>query len=105
VIPRPSVRLAAILALTLAVLFAALPTDALTPGKLPHIGYLWIGAEGSDRVTPPGLQQGLRELVRLSRLADAHSVDEFRDPTSIAHSQLIDIVRRVARDPRARALD
>jgi putative ABC transport system substrate-binding protein len=56
------VRLAAILALTLAVLFAALPTDAQTPGKLPHIGYLWIGAEGSDRVTRPGLQQGLREL-------------------------------------------
>jgi len=42
-------------------------------------------------------RQRIRELVRLSRLADAHSVDEFRDPTSAAHRQLIDIVRRLAR--------
>jgi len=42
-------------------------------------------------------RQRIRELVRLSRLADAHSVDEFRDPTSPAHRQLIDIVRRLAR--------
>jgi len=39
----------------------------------------------------------------LSRLADTHSVAEFRDPTSSAHNQLIDIVRRLARDPRARS--
>ena len=42
-------------------------------------------------------RQRIRELVRLSDLADAHSVDEFRDPTSAAHHQLIDIVRRLAR--------
>jgi len=42
-------------------------------------------------------RQHIRELVRLSRLTDAHSVDEFRDPTSAAHHQLIDIVRRLAR--------
>jgi hypothetical protein len=42
-------------------------------------------------------RQRIRELVRLSRLADAHSVDEFHDPTSIAHSQLVDIVHRIAR--------
>src|SRR5215470_663502 len=30
-------------------------------------------------------RQRIRELVRLSRLADAHSVTEFRDPTSDAH--------------------
>jgi hypothetical protein len=47
-------------------------------------------------------RQRIRELVRLSRLADAHSVEEFRDPTSIAHSQLIDIVRRLAGRPRPR---
>ncbi len=47
-------------------------------------------------------RQRIRELVRLSRLTDGHSVDEFRDPTSIAHAQLIDIVRRLAREPRAR---
>jgi hypothetical protein len=42
-------------------------------------------------------RQRIRELVRLSRLADAHSVEEFRDPTSAAHRQLIDIVRLLAR--------
>ena len=42
-------------------------------------------------------RQRIRELLRLSRLADAHSVDEFGDPASPAHHQLIDIVRRLAR--------
>jgi hypothetical protein len=47
-------------------------------------------------------RQRIRELVHLSRLADTHSVAEFRDPTSSAHNQLIDIVRRLARDARVR---
>jgi hypothetical protein len=42
-------------------------------------------------------RQRIRELARLSRLADAHTVEEFRDPTSRAHHQLVDIVRRLAR--------
>jgi hypothetical protein len=42
-------------------------------------------------------RQRIRELARLSRLADAHSVEDFRDPTSSAHHQLVDIVRRLAR--------
>jgi hypothetical protein len=42
-------------------------------------------------------RQRIRELARLSRLADAHSVDEFRDPTSGAHRQLVEIVQRLAR--------
>jgi len=42
-------------------------------------------------------RQRIRELVRLSKLADAHSLDEFRDPTNIAHTELIDIVRRLTR--------
>jgi hypothetical protein len=42
-------------------------------------------------------QQRARELVHLSRLADKHSVAEFRDPASAAHSQLIEIIRRLAR--------
>jgi hypothetical protein len=42
-------------------------------------------------------RQRIRELARLSRLADAHTVEEFRDPTSSAHRQLVDIVRRLAR--------
>jgi hypothetical protein len=47
-------------------------------------------------------RQRIRELLRLSRLADAHSVDEFGDPTSIAHTELIGIMRRLAREPRTR---
>src|SRR5713226_3421923 len=42
-------------------------------------------------------RQRIRELSRLSQLADAHSANEFRDPTSAAHRQLIDIVQRLAR--------
>jgi putative ABC transport system substrate-binding protein len=50
-------------ALALAALLAALPAGAETPGRVPHIAYLWFGAEGSDRATmKPGFQQGLREL-------------------------------------------
>jgi peptide/nickel transport system substrate-binding protein len=45
-------------------------------------------------------RQRIRELARLTKLADAHSVAEFRDPTSDAHNRLIDIVGRLA--PRQR---
>jgi hypothetical protein len=48
-------------------------------------------------------RQRIRELVHLSKLADAHSVAEFRNRASAAHNQLIDIVRSLARDPRARS--
>jgi hypothetical protein len=37
------------------------------------------------------------ELLRLSRLADTHSADEFRDQSSTAHGELIDILQRLAR--------
>ena len=55
-------RLAAHLAGTFAFLLAVLPACAQTPGKVPHIGYVWIGAEASDRATRPGFQKGLRDL-------------------------------------------
>jgi hypothetical protein len=42
-------------------------------------------------------RQRLRELLRLSRLADEHSGAELRDPTSAAHRELIDIVQHLAR--------
>jgi hypothetical protein len=42
-------------------------------------------------------RQRIRELLRLSRLMDAHSIGEFRDPTSPAHHELIDILRPLAR--------
>lgn len=43
-------------------------------------------------------RQRVRELVRLHRLADAHTIEEFRDPTSAPHHALINIIRRLARD-------
>jgi len=48
---------------------------------------------------PLNRQQRIRELIRLGHLADAHSLDEFRDPTSAAHSELIDIMHRLAVPP------
>jgi hypothetical protein len=42
-------------------------------------------------------RQRMRELLRLSRLADAHSRNELRDPTSSAHRELVDILGRLAR--------
>ena len=59
---RLSTRLAVPLGLTLVILWVALSSSAQTPGTRPHIGYLWLGAEGSDRATTlPGFRQGLRE--------------------------------------------
>jgi hypothetical protein len=42
-------------------------------------------------------RERIRELLRLSQLADEHSVGEFRDPSNTAHRELIDIVGRLAR--------
>jgi hypothetical protein len=42
-------------------------------------------------------RQRLRELLRLSRLADSHSASEFRNPTSKAHRELVEIVERLTR--------
>jgi hypothetical protein len=45
-------------------------------------------------------RQRARELMRLSRLADEHELDEFRDPSRAAHHKLVEIVERLARAPR-----
>ena len=42
-------------------------------------------------------RQRIRELLRLSRLADEHSIREFHDPRSTAHQELIGIIKRLAR--------
>jgi hypothetical protein len=42
-------------------------------------------------------RQRIRELLRLSRLMDAHSIDEFRNSTSRAHDELIEILQPLAR--------
>jgi hypothetical protein len=49
---------------------------------------------------PLNRRQRILELVKLSKLADAHSIDEFRDPNSAAHIQLVDIVHRLAAEPQ-----
>jgi len=65
-------------------------------GELSH---LLLTARPSE--LPLDRRQRILELVRLSKLADAHSIDEFRDPSTPAHTQLVDIVHRIAREPNA----
>ena len=60
---RPSAWLAAVLGLALAILWSAPSAPAQPSGRVPHIGYIWFGPEGSDKATMlPGFRQGLREL-------------------------------------------
>ena len=74
-----------------------------TATELNHLfgeGELWhllVAARPSE--LPLDRRQRILELVRLSKLADAHSIDEFNDPATAAHTQLVDIVRRIARAP------
>jgi hypothetical protein len=49
---------------------------------------------------PLNRRQRILELVRLSKLANAHSVDEIRDPNSAAHAELVGIVSRLAVQPQ-----
>lgn len=43
-------------------------------------------------------RQRFREMVRLHHLTDQHTVEEFRDPDSRAHREMIGIIRRLARN-------
>jgi hypothetical protein len=67
-----------------------------------ELGHILLTSRPSE--LPLNRRQRILELVKLSKLADAHSVDEFHDPTSTAHTQLVDIVRRLARRTGQRAL-
>jgi hypothetical protein len=42
-------------------------------------------------------RQRIRELVRISRLADSNTIEAFRDPATPAHRELVEIVERIAR--------
>jgi hypothetical protein len=61
------------------------------PGEIPRLLF-------TNR--PSELQlnrrQRMRELLRLSRLADEHSAAEFQNANSSAHRELVDIVQRLA---------
>ena len=73
-----------------------------TATELNHLfgeGELWHLLVTSRPSELPLDRQRILELVRLSKLADAHSINEFHDPTSNAYTQLVDIVRRIARKP------
>jgi hypothetical protein len=76
----------------------------VTATELNHLfgeGELWhILVTSRPAELPLNRRQRILELVRLSKLADAHSVDEFRDPHSDAHNELVDIVRRLAVGPQ-----
>jgi hypothetical protein len=78
----------------------------VTASELNHLfgeGELWhLLVTSRPAELPLNRRQRIRELIRLSNLADTHSVDEFRDPSSTAHNELISIVRRLAGEPRAR---
>ena len=71
-----------------------------TVTELNHLfgeGELWhLLVTSRPSELPLDRRQRILELVRLSKLADAHSIEEFRDPTTIAHTQLVDIVHRIA---------
>jgi hypothetical protein len=67
-------------------------------GELRHILFTSRPSE-----LPLNRRQRILELVRLSKLTDAHSEEEFRDPTSVAHVELLQILRRLAATPPQRA--
>jgi hypothetical protein len=54
-----------------------------------------------DDDSPSELQlnrrQRMRELLRLSRVADVHSRNELRDPTNAAHREMVEIMERLTR--------
>jgi len=62
------------------------------PGEIPRLLFTRRPAE-----LQLNRRQRIRELLRLSRLADEHSAAEFRDPQSAAHRELIAILGRLAR--------
>jgi hypothetical protein len=83
---------------------------AQQPGNPGNVGLIICSVRASSDTfssrpseLPLGRRQRIFELAKLSKLADAHSADEFRDPTTPAHMQLVGIIRRLAVDPRPHA--
>ena len=65
------------------------------PGELPRLFFTSRPSE-----LQLNRRQRMRELLRLSRLMDAHPLGEFRDPTNPLHQEVIDIVQGLARKAR-----
>lgn len=78
----------------------------VTVSEFNHLfgeGELWhilLTSRPSD--LPLNRRQRIRELIRLSNLTDKYSVEEFADSKNPAHVELIDIVSRLAAEPRRR---
>jgi hypothetical protein len=76
----------------------------VTASELNHLfgeGELWhLLFTSRPAELPLNRRQRIRELIRLSKLADTHSIDEFHDPSTTAHRELIGIVHRLAAEPR-----
>ena len=64
-------------------------------GELSHLLFTSRPAD-----LPLNRRQRIRELIRLSKLTDTHSVEEFRDPSTTAHRELVEIMHRLAAEPR-----
>jgi hypothetical protein len=62
------------------------------PGEIPRLLFTRRPSE-----LQLNRRQRMRELLRLSRLADAHSRQELCDPSNPAHRELLQIVQRLAR--------
>jgi hypothetical protein len=47
-------------------------------------------------------RQRIRALTKLSRLADTHTTNELADPATAAHTQMIDLIRSLAKEGASR---
>src|SRR5207247_8187101 len=65
-------------------------------GELYRLFFRWRSSEA--KLTR---RQRIRLLTRLNRLTEANATEAFSDPSSAAHAQLVEIVRRLAAPPAA----
>jgi uncharacterized membrane protein YhdT len=63
-------------------------------GELPRLFFRWRSSEA--KLTR---RQRIRSLVRLSRLTESHDLAEFRDATTPAHAELVEIVTHLSTRP------
>ena len=63
-------------------------------GELPRVFLRWRSSQA--KLTR---RQRIRLLTRLSRLTEAHDIAEFKDASTPAHGELVEIVTRLAASP------
>jgi hypothetical protein len=67
-------------------------------GELARILFIWRPTELKQT-----RRQRIRTLTKLSRLADAHTTEELADPATVAHTQMIGLIRSLAKNGASRA--